>query len=69
MDKSKGKGDDSVFIEEVAREDFGVDSEDNQGRHIDKFGYKGTLQAGDTIRYTKFNGIALKGKVILKLQN
>eukprot|EP00957_Ditylum_brightwellii_P155080 11804965-Ditylum_brightwellii.AAC.1 len=58
MDKSKGKEDDNVVIEEVALDDFSDDSEDNQRRHLDKFGYKETLQAGDIIKYTKSNGIA-----------
>eukprot|EP00957_Ditylum_brightwellii_P068610 5209111-Ditylum_brightwellii.AAC.1 len=58
MDKSNGKEDDNVVIEEVAVDDFSDESEDHQGRHLDKFGYKETLQARDTIRYTKSNGIA-----------
>eukprot|EP00957_Ditylum_brightwellii_P036123 2736568-Ditylum_brightwellii.AAC.1 len=59
MDKSKGKEDDNVVIEEVAVNDFSDDSEDNQGflpiqcsddmipifegKHPNKFGYKETL--------------------------
>eukprot|EP00957_Ditylum_brightwellii_P170211 12957147-Ditylum_brightwellii.AAC.1 len=74
MDKSKCKEDDSVVIEEVVGDDFSVDSAENEGfisthcgdvmqpifegRHIDKFGYKETLQARNTIKYIKSNGIA-----------
>eukprot|EP00957_Ditylum_brightwellii_P039366 2977585-Ditylum_brightwellii.AAC.1 len=58
MDKSNCKEDDNVVIEKVAGDDFSADSKENEGRHIDKFGYKETMQAGDTIKYTKSNGIA-----------
>eukprot|EP00957_Ditylum_brightwellii_P032408 2455816-Ditylum_brightwellii.AAC.1 len=55
IDKSKCKEDDNVVIEEVAGDNSSVDSKENEGRHIDKFGNKETLQAGDTIKYTKSN--------------
>ena len=74
MDKSNCKKDDNVVIEEVVKEDFSVGSEENkdyisihfsdvmlpifEGRHIDKFGYKKNLQAGDTIKYTESNCVA-----------
>jgi hypothetical protein len=74
MGKTKDKEDDNVFIEFFSQDDVSNDSEDVkgfisiyisddtlpifEGRHLDKFGYKETLQAGDTIRYTKSNGIA-----------
>eukprot|EP00957_Ditylum_brightwellii_P017755 1337221-Ditylum_brightwellii.AAC.1 len=58
MDKSKDKKDDNVFIEEVAQDDVSDDCADDERRHLDKFGYKETLQAGDTIKYIKSNGIA-----------
>eukprot|EP00957_Ditylum_brightwellii_P007928 600315-Ditylum_brightwellii.AAC.1 len=58
MDKSNCKKDDDIVIKEVAREDFSVGSEENKGRNIDKCWYKETLQAGDTMKYTKSNGIA-----------
>eukprot|EP00957_Ditylum_brightwellii_P149982 11423189-Ditylum_brightwellii.AAC.1 len=58
MDKSKDKKDDNVFIEEVAQDDVSDDCEDDERKHLDKSGYKETLQAGDTIRYIKSNGIA-----------
>eukprot|EP00957_Ditylum_brightwellii_P175885 13393003-Ditylum_brightwellii.AAC.1 len=58
MDKSNCKKDDNVVIEEVAKEDFSADSKENKDRNNDAFGYKETFQAGDTIKYTKSNGIA-----------
>eukprot|EP00957_Ditylum_brightwellii_P017859 1344775-Ditylum_brightwellii.AAC.1 len=58
MDKSNCKKDDNVVIEEVARDDFSVDSKENEESYIEKVGYKETLQGGDTIKYTKSNGIA-----------
>eukprot|EP00957_Ditylum_brightwellii_P069859 5305309-Ditylum_brightwellii.AAC.1 len=74
MDKSNCKKDDNVVIKEVAGDYFSADSKENkcyisihcsdvalpmfEGRNIDKFGYKEALQVGDTIKYTKSNGIA-----------
>eukprot|EP00957_Ditylum_brightwellii_P125975 9604654-Ditylum_brightwellii.AAC.1 len=76
MDKSKDKEDDKINIEKVGRDDVSDDNEDNEGflsilwsenilpmfkgRHMDRCGYKETLQAGDMIRYTKSNGVARK---------
>eukprot|EP00957_Ditylum_brightwellii_P065265 4950368-Ditylum_brightwellii.AAC.1 len=73
MDKSKDKEDDQINIEKVGRDDFSDDDEDNEGflsiawsentlpifegSHLDRSGYKETLQAGDSIRYTMINGV------------
>eukprot|EP00957_Ditylum_brightwellii_P099354 7568187-Ditylum_brightwellii.AAC.1 len=74
MDKSKNKEDDQVFIEKVGRDDVSDDIEDGEGFlsilwsdnrltifkgiHLDRFVHKETLQAEDTIRYIRFNGVA-----------